>query len=149
SPFTIPLSINNMASGLIAIKTGFTGPSLATVSACATSNHAIGEAYTNIAHGYTDAILAGGAEATIEPLYFAGFSKMKAMSTNNDNPEKASRPFDVNRDGFVMAEGAGVLFLEAAEHAKARGAPILGGIVGYGGTRVAYHMSAADYRGAM
>src|SRR5699024_11378892 len=77
---------------------------------------------TNIAHGYTDAILAGGAEATIEPLYFAGFSKMKAMSTNNDNPEKASRPFDVNRDGFVMAEGAGVLFLEAEEHAKARGA---------------------------
>lgn len=149
SPFTIPQSIHNMASGLIAIKTGFTGPSLATVSACATSNHAIGEAYTNIAHGYTDAILAGGAEATIEPLYFAGFSKMKAMSTNNDNPEKASRPFDVNRDGFVMAEGAGVLFLEAEEHAKARGATILGEIVGYGATTDAYHMTAPDYRGAM
>lgn len=149
SPFTIPMSINNMAAGLIAIKTGFTGPSLATVSACATGNHAIGEAYTNIAHGYTDAILAGGAEATINPLYFAGFSKMKAMSTNNEQPEKASRPFDVTRDGFVMAEGAGVLFLESYEHAKKRGATILGEITGYGATTDAFHITSPDYQGAM
>src|SRR5699024_1043889 len=142
SPFTIPMSINNMAAGLIAIKTGFTGPSLATVSACATGNHAIGEAYTNIAHGYTDAMLAGGAEATINPLYFAGFSKMKAMSTNNEQPEKASRPFDVDRDGFVMAEGAGVLFLESYEHAKKRGATILGEITGYGATTDAFHITS-------
>lgn len=149
SPFTIPMSINNMAAGLIAIKTGFTGPSLATVSACATGNHAIGEAYTNIAHGYTDAMLAGGAEATINPLYFAGFSKMKAMSTNNEEPEKASRPFDVDRDGFVMAEGAGVLFLESYEHAKKRGATILGEITGYGATTDAFHITSPDYQGAM
>jgi len=112
SPFLIPTSINNMASGLVAIKTGFRGPSFAAVSACATSNHAIGEAYFNIAHGYADAILAGGAEATITPLYFAGFSKMRAMSTKNDSPETASSPFDENRDGFVMSVGAGDLFLE-------------------------------------
>src|SRR5699024_12127367 len=117
--------------------------------ACASRNHAMAVAYANIAQGYTDSILAGGVEATIEPLYFAGFSKMEAMSTNNDNPEKASRPFDVKRDGFVMAEGAGVLFLEAEEHAKARGATILGEIVGYGATTDAYHMTAPDYRGAM
>lgn len=149
SPFTIPMSINNMAAGLIAIKTGFTGPSLATVSACATGNHAIGEAFTNIAHGYTDAVLAGGAEATINPLYFAGFSKMKAMSTNNEQPEKASRPFDVDRDGFVMAEGAGVLFLESYELAKKRGATILGEITGYGATTDAFHITSPDYQGAM
>lgn len=148
SPFLIPMAINNMVSGLIAIKTGFRGPSLATVSACATSNHAIGEAYINIAHGYSDAMLAGGAEATITPLYFAGFSKMRAMSTNNDAPEKASRPFDRDRDGFVMAEGSGVLFLEAYEHALQRGANILGEIVGYGSTTDAHHITAPDYQGA-
>lgn len=148
SPFLIPTMINNMAAGLTAIKTGFRGPSFAAVSACATSNHAIGEAYLNIAHGYSDAILAGGAEATITPLYFAGFSKMRAMSTQNDAPEEASRPFDSNRDGFVMAEGAGVLFLEGYEHAKKRGAPILGEIVGYGSTTDAYHITEPDYQGA-
>ncbi|WP_068676713.1 beta-ketoacyl-ACP synthase II [Oceanobacillus sp. Castelsardo] len=148
SPFLIPTSIHNMVSGLVAIKTGFRGPSLATVSACATSNHAIGEAYFNIAHGYSDAILAGGAEATITPLYFAGFSKMRAMSTKNEEPEKASRPFDRDRDGFVMSEGAGVLFLEEYEHAKDRGATILGEIVGYGSTTDAYHITAPDYQGA-
>ncbi|WP_085993012.1 beta-ketoacyl-ACP synthase II [Oceanobacillus senegalensis] len=148
SPFSIPMSINNMASGLVAIKTGFTGPSFSPVSACATSNHAIGEAYFNIAHGYSDAILAGGAEATITPLYFAGFSKMRAMSTKNEEPEKASRPFDLERDGFVMSEGAGVLFLEEYEHAKKRGAPILGEIIGYGNTTDAYHITAPDYQGA-
>lgn len=148
SPFLIPTMINNMATGLVAIKTGFRGPSFAPVSACATSNHAIGEAYLNIAHGYSDAILAGGAEATVTPLYFAGFSKMRAMSTRNDAPETASRPFDSNRDGFVMSEGAGVLFLEEYEHAKKRGAPILGEIVGYGSTTDAYHITEPDYQGA-
>ncbi|SES76328.1 3-oxoacyl-[acyl-carrier-protein] synthase II [Salinibacillus kushneri] len=148
SPFLIPAMINNMASGFVAIKTGFRGPSFASVSACATSNHAIGEAYLNIAHGYSDAILAGGSEATITRLYFAGFSKMRAMSVQNDTPEKASRPFDADRDGFVMAEGAGVLFLEEYEHAKKRGAPIFGEIVGYGSTTDAYHITAPDYQGA-
>ncbi|MFA1822325.1 beta-ketoacyl-ACP synthase II [Virgibacillus oceani] len=149
SPFLIPMSINNMVSGLVSIKTGFRGPSLATVSACATSNHAIGEAYLNIAHGYADAILAGGAEATITPLYFAGFSKMRAMSTRNDTPGTASRPFDADRDGFVMSEGAGVLFLEEYEHAKQRGANILGEITGYGSTTDAHHITAPDYWGAV
>ncbi|SFE05499.1 3-oxoacyl-[acyl-carrier-protein] synthase II [Lentibacillus persicus] len=148
SPFLIPTMINNMAAGLTAIKTGFRGPSFAAVSACATSNHAIGEAYLNIAHGYSDAILAGGAEATITPLYFAGFSKMRAMSTQNDAPEKASRPFDSDRDGFVMSEGAGVLFLEEYEHAVKRDAPIIGEIVGYGSTTDAYHITEPDYHGA-
>ncbi|WP_010529702.1 beta-ketoacyl-ACP synthase II [Lentibacillus jeotgali] len=148
SPFLVPTMINNMAAGLTAIKTGFRGPSFAAVSACATSNHAIGEAYLNIAHGYSDAILAGGAEATITPLYFAGFSKMRAMSTKNDAPEAASRPFNQNRDGFVMSEGAGVLFLEAYEHARMRGAPILGEIVGYGSTTDAYHITEPDNHGA-
>ncbi|SES89695.1 3-oxoacyl-[acyl-carrier-protein] synthase II [Oceanobacillus limi] len=148
SPFLIPAMINNMASGLVAIKTGFRGPSYAPVSACATSNHAIGEAYFQIAHGYADAILAGGAEATITPLYFAGFSKMRAMSTKNETPEQASRPFDQNRDGFVMSEGAGVLFLEEYEHAKERGANILGEIIGYGSTTDAYHITEPDYQGA-
>lgn len=148
SPFFIPMSINNMVSGLISIKTDFRGPSFATVSACATSNHAIGEAYLNIKHGYTDAILAGGAEATINPLYFAGFSKMRAMSMQNDTPEEASRPFDLNRDGFVMSEGSGVLFLEEYEHAKSRGATILGEIIGYASTTDAHHITDPDYRGA-
>jgi len=148
SPFLIPTSINNMASGLVAIKTGFRGPSFAAVSACATSNHAIGEAYFNIAHGYADAIIAGGAEATITPLYFAGFSKMRAMSIKNDSSETASSPFDAGRDGFVMSEGAGVLFLEEYEHAKQRGARILGEIIGYGSTTDAYHITDPDYNGA-
>lgn len=148
SPFFIPTSINNMVSGLLSIKTGFRGPSFSTVSACATSNHSIGEAYLNIAHGYTDAILAGGAEATINPLYFAGFSKMRAMSVQNDKPQQASRPFDLHRDGFVMSEGAGVLFLEEYEHAKRRGATILGEITGYGSTTDAHHITAPDYQGA-
>jgi 3-oxoacyl-[acyl-carrier-protein] synthase II len=148
SPFLIPMSINNMVSGLVSIKTGFQGPSFAAVSACATSNHAIGEAYLNIAHGYSDVILAGGAESTIHPLYFAGFSKMRAMSTRNNAPESASRPFDQDRDGFVMSEGAGVLFLEEYEHAKKRGAKLLGEIIGYGSTTDAYHITAPDYQGA-
>ncbi len=148
SPFMVPMMISNMATGIIAIKTGFKGPSFSPVSACATGNHAIGEAYLNIKHGYSDGILAGGAEATINPLSFAGFSRMRAMSTRNDYPEQASRPFDRERDGFVMSEGSGVLLLEEYEHAKQRGATILGEIVGYGSTTDAYHITSPDYEGA-
>ena len=148
SPFMLPASISNMASGLTAIKTGFRGPSFSPASACATSNHAIGEAYHNIAHGYSDVMLAGGAEATITPFYFAGFSKMHAMSTKNDAPEQASQPFNSNRDGFVMSEGAGVLLLEEYEHAKTRGAHIIGEIIGYGSTTDAYHITDPAPHGA-
>lgn len=148
SPFLVPMMINNMASGIIAIDTGFKGPSFAPMSACATGNQAIGEAYLNILHGYSDAILAGGSEAMMNALAYAGFSRMRAMSTNNDSPEKASRPFDKNRDGFVMGEGAGILFLESYDHAKKRNAKILGEIVGYGATTDAYHMTSPDPDGA-
>ncbi len=148
SPFMAPMMISNMAAGIIAIKHGFKGPSFSPVSACATGNHAIGEAYLNILHGYSDAIVAGGAEASINPLSFAGFSKMRAMSTLNGSPEKASRPFDGGRDGFVMSEGAGILVLEEYEHAKKRGATILGEIIGYGSTTDAYHITSPDFDGA-
>ncbi len=148
SPFMIPMMISNIASGIVAIKTGFRGPSFSPVAACATANQAIGEAFLNIRHGYTDAIIAGGAESSINVLSFSGFSNMKAMSTNNDFPEQACRPFDDQRDGFVMSEGAGILFLEEFEHAKARGAKILGEIVGYGATTDAYHITTPDFKGA-
>ncbi|SDM65335.1 beta-ketoacyl-ACP synthase II [Sediminibacillus halophilus] len=148
SPFMVPMMISNMASGILSIKNGFKGPSFSPVSACATGNQAIGEAYLNIKHGYSDGILAGGAEASITPVAFAGFSKMRAMSTFNDSPEQASRPFDSGRDGFVMSEGSGILFLEEYEHAKARGASILGEIVGYGSTTDAHHITAPDFEGA-
>lgn len=148
SPFMIPMMISNMAGGIIAIKTGFRGPNFSPVSACASANQAIGEAYLNILHGYTDGILAGGAEAPINAMAFSGFSRMRAMSIRNDEPEKASRPFDQNRDGFVMSEGAGVLLLEEYEHAKKRGATILGEIVGYGATTDAYHLTSPDFNGA-
>lgn len=148
SPFMIPMMISNMASGFIAIKTGFKGPSFAPVSACATANQAIGEAFLSIRYGHTDAIIAGGAEAPINTLAFSGFANMNAMSTNNDCPEKASRPFDKLRDGFVMSEGSAILFLEELEHAKSRGADILGEIIGYGSTTDAYHITTPDYHGA-
>ncbi|WP_391119524.1 beta-ketoacyl-ACP synthase II [Psychrobacillus sp. L3] len=148
SPFMVPMMISNMATGIIAIKLGLKGPSFSPVSACATGNHAIGEAYLNILHGYSDAIVAGGAEASINPLSFAGFSRMRAMSTLNDDPQKASRPFDRARDGFVMSEGAGILVLEEYDHAKKRGAAILGEIVGYGSTTDAYHITSPDFDGA-
>lgn len=148
SPFMVPMMISNMAAGILAIKTGFKGPSFSPVSACATGNQAIGEAFLAIRHGYADGILAGGAEAPINPLSFAGFSRMKAMSTRNEEPTKASRPFDSARDGFVMSEGAGIVFLEEYEHAKQRGATILGEIVGYGVTTDAYHITSPDYTGA-
>lgn len=148
SPFMVPMMISNMAGGIIAIKTGFTGPSYSPMSACATGNQAIGEAFLNIKHGYSDAIVAGGSEAMMNPLAYAGFSRMGAMSTNNEEPEKASRPFDQQRDGFVMGEGAGVLVLEAYEHAKKRGAKILGEVVGYGATTDAYHITSPNSVGA-
>jgi len=148
SPFMVPMMIPNIAGGIVAIKTGFTGPSFSPMSACATGNQAIGEAYLNILHGYADGILAGGTEAMINPLAFAGFSRMRAMSTWNDEPEKASRPFDKERDGFVMSEGAGIVFLEEYEHAKQRGANILGEIVGYGATTDAHHITSPDFQGA-
>ncbi|MGM0836723.1 MAG: beta-ketoacyl-ACP synthase II [Bacillota bacterium] len=148
SPFMAPMMIINMAVGIVSIKTGFRGTSFSPVSACATGNHAIGEAFLNIRHGYSDAILAGGTEASINPLSFAGFSRMKAMSTNNDSPITASRPFDKTRDGFVMSEGSGILLLEEYEHAKKRGATILGEIIGYGFTTDSYHITSPDYNGA-
>lgn len=148
SPFMVPMMISNIAGGILAIKTGFKGPSYSPMSACATGNQAIGEAYINIKHGYSDAIVAGGAEAMMNPLAYAGFSKMRAMSTANDTPEQASRPFDKDRDGFVMGEGAGVLFLEEYTHARERGATILGEIVGYGATTDAYHITSPDSFGA-
>jgi 3-oxoacyl-[acyl-carrier-protein] synthase II len=149
SPFMAPMMIINMAVGIVSIKTGFRGTSFSPVSACATGNHAIGEAFLNIRHGYSDAILAGGTEASINPLSFAGFSRMKAMSTNNDSPITASRPFDKTRDGFVMSEGSGILLLEEYEHAKNRGATILGEIIGYGSTTDSYHITSPDYNGAV
>ncbi len=142
SPFMIPMMISNMASGLVSMEFGLRGPNFATVSACATACHAIGEAWRMIRFNEADAFLAGGAEATVVPLGIGGFAAMKAMSTRNDEPQRASRPWDKDRDGFVMGEGAGVLVLEELEHAKKRGARIYCELAGYGLTADAYHMSA-------
>lgn len=141
SPFLIPMMIGNIAAGTVAIKYHAQGPCLPVVSACATSTHAVGEAYRAIKHGYADAILAGGSEAAIVPVGIAGFTNCKALSTAPD-PESACMPFDKRRHGFVMGEGAGVLVLEEYEHAKARGAKIYGEISGYGNTCDAYHITA-------
>lgn len=141
SPFFIPALIINMAGGLIAIKYDFQGASLPSVTACATGNNAIGEAYRAIKHGYLDAVLAGGAEAAIVPVGVAGFSNMKALSTTED-PQSACVPFDARRNGFVMGEGAGALLLEEYEHAKARGAAIYAELCGYGVTCDAHHITA-------
>lgn len=138
SPFFVPMLIANIASGLIAIQTGAKGPNMAVVTACATASHSIGEAWHMIRRQDADAMLAGGAEAAIRPLSCAGFCNMGAMSRRNDDPEHASRPFDKDRDGFVMGEGAGVLVLEELEHARARGARIYAEIVGYGLSADAY-----------
>jgi 3-oxoacyl-[acyl-carrier-protein] synthase II len=142
SPFTIPMLISNMCSGLVSMYWGLRGPNIATVSACATSTHALGEAWRTIKMGDADLIVAGGAEATIIPIGVGGFCAMKAMSTRNNEPKRASRPFDKERDGFVMGEGAGMLILEELGHAKARGARIYGEIAGYGNTADAHHLTA-------
>ena len=142
SAFTIPMLISNMASGLISMEFGLQGPNFCIVTACATSNNAIGESWRMIKFGDADIFLAGGAEASIIPIGLAGFSAMKALSTRNDEPERASRPFDRDRDGFVMGEGAGVLVVEELEHAKARGAKIYCELTGYGLSADAHHMTA-------
>ena len=149
SPFFIPGIIVNMLPGQIAIEYGARGPNLTTVTACAASSHAIGEAFRMIREGISDVMITGGAEATITPLAFGGFCSMRALSTGrNDEPEKASRPFELDRDGFIMGEGAGILILEEMEHALERGAKIYAEIVGYGLTGDAYHVSAPDPDGA-
>ena len=142
SPFTIPMLIANMASGLISMYFNLRGPNFATCSACATANHAIGEAWRTIKMGDAQVMLAGGSEAAVIPIGIAGFCAMRAMSTRNDDPQHASRPFDKDRDGFVMGEGAGVLVLEELEHAKKRGAKIYCEIAGYGNTADAHHLTS-------
>ncbi len=147
SPFFIPSMIVNTTAGSIAIKFGIKGPNFAVSSACASAGHAIGEAYLNIKSGKADVMLTGGSEATITPLALAGFCVMRALSTRNDEPEKASRPFDKERDGFIMSEGAGIIVLEELEHAKARGAHIYCELVGYGASNDAFHITAPDENG--
>jgi len=142
SPFMIPMLIVNMGSGYVSMLLGIKGPNLAVVSACATATHAIGEAARAIVHNDADVMIAGGSEAAITPIGYAGFCSMRAMSTRNDDPQRASRPFDKERDGFVMGEGAGVCVLESLEHARKRHARIYCEVTGYGITGDAYHMSA-------
>jgi 3-oxoacyl-[acyl-carrier-protein] synthase II len=142
SPFMIPMLISNMASGLVSMYHDLRGPNFATCSACATANHALGEAWRTLKMGDAQVMLAGGAEATIVPIGIGGFCAMRAMSTRNDNPTRASRPFDKERDGFVMGEGAGVLVLEDLQYARARGARIYCELAGYGNTADAHHLTA-------
>jgi len=141
SAFFVPMFIPDIASGVISIRTGAKGPNYCTVSACASSAHALGEAFRLIQSGETDVMISGGAEAAITPLAVAGFSNMKALSGRNDEPERASRPFDRDRDGFVMGDGAGILILEALDHAQARGARIYAEMLGYGMSADAYHIT--------
>jgi 3-oxoacyl-[acyl-carrier-protein] synthase II len=142
SPFFVPMFIPDIAAGLISIRFGARGPNYATVSACASSAHALGEAFRVIQRGDADIMISGGSEATITPLTIAGFASMKAMSTRNDEPATASRPFDATRDGFVIGEGAGCLILEALETARDRGADIVAEVVGYGASADAHHITA-------
>jgi len=142
SPFFIPMFIADIAAGIVSMMFNAKGPNYATVSACATSAHAIGDAYRTIQYGDADIMITGGAEATVTPMAIGGFANMKALSERNDSPESASRPFDATRDGFVMGEGAGILILEEMEHALKRGATIYAEIVGYGATGDAYHLTA-------
>ena len=148
SPFFIPAVIVNMAAGQISIRYGAQGPISATATACATSANSIGDSVRMIMHGDADVMIAGGAEASVTPLAVGGFAAMRALSTRNDEPTRASRPFDKDRDGFVIGEGAGILILEELEFAKARGAKILGEIIGYGMSADAYHMTGIAPEGA-
>jgi len=147
SPFFVPGSIINMISGLVSIHYGYQGPNLGTVSACSTANHSIGEAARLIEYGDADVMVAGGAEGTVSPLGIGGFCASRALSTRNDVPERASRPWDVGRDGFVLGEGAGVLVLEELEHARARGARIYCELTGYGMSADAHHIAAPPENG--
>ncbi|MED1785260.1 beta-ketoacyl-ACP synthase II [Brevibacillus fortis] len=142
SPFFIPMLIANMASGAVSIQYGAKGPTSSAITACATGTNAIGDALRLIQFDHADVMIAGGAEATVRPMAFAGFCSAKAMSTSNDEPQKASRPFDKDRDGFVMGEGAGVLILEELEHAKKRGATIIAEVIGYGMSADAHHITS-------
>jgi len=142
SPFFIPMMISDMGAGQISIQYGLRGPNFATVSACASGAHAIGEALRLLRAGDADVMVAGGSEATITPMALAGFSSSRALSTRNDDPQRASRPFDLKRDGFVIGEGAGVIILETEEHARRRGAPLLCELGGYGSSADAYHLTA-------
>ena len=148
SPFFIPALIVNLAPGQISMRIGAKGPNWSPVSACATSAHALGEAAEHLRRGVCDVVITGGAEATITPLGVGGFNAMKALSTRNDEPEKASRPWDDDRDGFVMGEGAGIVVMETLEHALARKARIRAELLGYGSTADAYHITAPDGQGA-
>ncbi len=147
SPFLIPMMIANIGSGLISMEYGLAGPNMSIVTACATANHNIGEAWRMIKFGDADAFIAGGAEASISVMGLSGFGAMKALSSRNDEPQRASRPFDKDRDGFVMSEGAGVVVIEELEHAKARGAEIYCEIAGYGVSADAYHMTSPHPEG--
>lgn len=147
SPFTIPMMISNILSGMISMDYDLRGPNMAIVTACATSNHNIGEAWRMIKFGDADAFVAGGSESSVTRLGVAAFSSMKALSLRNDDPARASRPFDTGRDGFVMGEGAGVVVIEELEHAKRRGAPILAELIGYGLSADAYHLTSPHPEG--
>jgi 3-oxoacyl-[acyl-carrier-protein] synthase II len=147
SPFFIPGTIVNMVAGQVSIRLGAKGPNVATCTACSTGAHAIGDAFLYIKHGYCDAAICGGAEAVVTPLAVAGFASMRALSTRNDEPERASRPWDRDRDGFVMGEGAGILVIEELESARRRGAPIVCEILGFGMSGDAYHITAPSADG--
>jgi len=147
SPFFVPMFIPDIAAGLVSIRYGLKGPNFATVSACASSAHALGESYNLIRHGVADAMVSGGAEAAITGLTVAAFANMKALSTRNDSPETASRPFDRDRDGFVLGDGGAMVVLESLEHAERRGARILGEVLGYGLSADAYHITSPAEHG--
>jgi len=147
SPMFIPMMIADMAAGLVSIRFGYKGANFATVSACASSGHAVASAFDQIAYDRADVMITGGSEACICPMALSGFGSMKALSTRNDEPERASRPFDAERDGFVLGEGGGILVLEELERARGRGAPILAEVAGYGVTADAYHMTQPDNEG--